>query len=150
MQETNRGLLSQLAELRRDNELNEVKHQAEQKAVQRRMDEHTSFYYEQFNKLHLHVSCLGCDLIKNETMKLLCGHNICRSCLNKYSSSEHPKSSVRCEVCQIETKVVLLTISIPNRAICQILIDTQIVLGRKFYSGAIRHEQSQNAREEVK
>lgn len=83
-------------------------------------------------------------------MKLLCGHNICRSCLNKYSSSEHPKSSVRCEVCQIETKVVLLTISIPNRAICQILIDVQIVLGRKFYSGAIRYENSQNAREELK
>ena len=83
-------------------------------------------------------------------MKLLCGHNICRSCLNKYSSSEHPKSSVRCEVCQIETKVVLLSISIPNRAVCQILIDVQVVLGRKFYSGAIRYENSQNAREELK
>ena len=100
--------------------------------------ENTSFYYDLFNRFHLHVSCLGCDQIKQDTMKMICGHNICKQCLNKYSSTEHPRSSIRCDVCMLETKVVMLTISVPNRSICEILIECQVVLGRKFFSGTYR------------
>ena len=96
---------------------------AEKKAMNVKLAENTSFYYDMFNKFHLHVSCLGCDLIKAETMKMICGHNICKTCLNRYSSTEHPRSSIRCDVCLLETKVVMLTVSIPNRAISQILLD---------------------------
>ena len=85
--------------------------------------------------MHLHISCLGCDQIKLETMKMVCGHNICRNCLMKYSATEHPKSSVRCEICNIETKVLMMSVSIPNRALCQILHEVEQGLGRKLYSG---------------
>ena len=50
---------------------------------------------------------------------LLCGHNICQTCMQAYSKTDHPRSSIRCEVCSIETKVSHLTISLPNRAICE-------------------------------
>ena len=68
-------------------------------------------------------------------MKMVCGHNICRTCLMKYSATEHPKSSVRCEICNIETKVLMMSVSIPNRALCQILAEVEQGLGRKLYSG---------------
>jgi len=54
---------------------------------------------------------------------LLCGHNICSQCLTLYSKTDHPRSSVRCEVCSIETKVAHLSISLPNRSICEDLIE---------------------------
>ena len=82
--------------------------------------------------MHAHVSCLGCDEIKTDTMKMVCGHNICRDCLNKYSATEHPKSSVRCDICNIETKVFLMSVSIPNRAICLLLHSVETRLGRKL------------------
>ena len=68
-------------------------------------------------------------------MKLVCGHNICRECLNQYSYTDNTESSIRCDVCAIETKVVLLSVSIANRAISSIMLDAQSTLGRRFYSG---------------
>ena len=86
-------------------------------------------------KMHLHVSCLGCDQIKTETLKMICGHNICRGCILKYSEMEHPKSAIRCEICKIETKVLLMTVSIPNRAMCLLLAEVETYLGHKLNSG---------------
>lgn len=93
---------------------------------QRLFKEHkdkASWIFELLNRMHLHVSCLGCDQIKLETMKLVCGHNICKTCLQRYSATEHPKSCVRCEICNIETKCLLMNVSIPNRAMCQLLVE---------------------------
>lgn len=78
-----------------------------------------SFLARQVAKLHVHISCLGCDQIRTDSLMLLCGHNICDRCLQRYSKTDHPRSSVRCEVCSIETKVQHLAISLPNRAICE-------------------------------
>ena len=113
----------QLSEMRKEKDTLVMEHSVELKSLEKLLAENTSFYYDMFNKLHLHVSCLGCDQIKPETMVLICGHNICKTCLNKYSSTEHPRSSIRCDVCLLETKVVLLSVSIPNRAVCDILIE---------------------------
>ena len=63
---------------------------------------------------------------------LLCGHNICRTCLNSYSSTNHPKSSIRCEVCNLETKVLHLTMSKPNIEISRVIISIQEFLSRDF------------------
>lgn len=87
------------------------------------LEENTQFLSKCVAKLNAHVSCLGCDQLKTESLMLLCGHNICHSCLTLYSKTDHPRSSVRCEVCSIETKVAHLSISLPNRAICTDLID---------------------------
>ena len=76
----------------------------------------------------MHVSCLGCDLVKSDSLMLLCGHNICSSCLTLYSKTDHPRSSVRCEVCSIETKVAHLSISLPNRSICEDLTEIRLTL----------------------
>ena len=46
MQETNRALLTQVSELKKDAELTEVRYSGEKKAIQRRMDENTSFYFD--------------------------------------------------------------------------------------------------------
>ena len=91
----------------------------------------------------MHVSCLGCDQIKPEIVKLICGHNICRSCLNRNSSQDHPKSSVRCDVCEIVTKVVQLVVSIPNREVSELLLKIQKIFGRKFHSSAM-DQQAEN------
>lgn len=77
-------------------------------------------------KLHVHMSCLGCDQIRTDCLMLGCGHNICKSCLSMHSKSDHPRSSVRCEVCKIETKVASLVISLPNRAVCEDLTDVKM------------------------
>lgn len=66
---------------------------------------------------------------------MICGHNICRECLIKYSATDHPKSSVRCEICNIETKVFLMAVSIPNRAMSKLLHDVEKHLGFKLMSG---------------
>ena len=91
------------------------------------------FIYRQFNAIFTSISCLGCDKVKTEIMMLLCGHNICRTCLSSYSSTNHPKSSIRCEVCNLETKVLHLTMSKPNIAISEVIISVQQYLGRDFY-----------------
>ena len=75
---------------------------------------------------------------------LQCGHNICNNCLNKYSSTDHPKSSIKCEGCDVETKVVHMVTSTPNRAVCQILLDAESVLGRRLYSGGLRQDAAQS------
>ena len=77
-------------------------------------------------KLHIHVSCLGCDQIKQDMLTLLCGHNICQQCLQQFSKTDHPRSSVRCEVCCIETKVNHLSISLPNRAVSEVLTEIKM------------------------
>jgi len=100
--------------------------------------------------MHLHTSCLGCDQIKVESTKMVCGHNLCRSCLTRYSATDHPRSSVRCEICNLETKVLNMAVSIPNRAICKILLEAEEAFGRKFYSGTIANRQQSVEKGEVK
>ena len=80
------------------------------------------YIYKQFNAIFTNISCLGCDKVKTEVMMLICGHNICRTCLNSYSSTNHPKSSIRCEVCNLETKVLNLTLSKPHIQIAEVVI----------------------------
>ena len=101
----------------------DLKHNTEMRQMQKNTTQKFSKIFDHFNSLHLHVSCLGCDQIKQETMKLVCGHNICRECLNQYSYTDNTESSIRCDVCAIETKVVLLSVSIANRAISSIMLD---------------------------
>lgn len=62
------------------------------------------------------LSCLSCDKIKKDMLMMVCGHNICTVCLAVYSHS-HTRSAIRCEVCTIESKVLQLKVSMPNRAL---------------------------------
>ena len=104
-------------------EIYEMQQKQTEIAHKRAMDAKNIYYFDLFNKFHLHTSCLGCDIIKLDSMSMICGHNICRTCINKYSRTDHPRSSIRCEVCAIETKIIMLTVSIPHQAICSILLE---------------------------
>ena len=86
------------------------------------------------NELVEPVACLGCDEVKKETLMMLCGHAICRQCLERYSSSKHPKSSIRCEVCNLETKVHFLVYSIPQRQVSEIYLKIVNTVAREFGS----------------
>lgn len=88
-------------------------------------------------KMHLHISCLGCDEIKKDILTLQCGHNICRTCMNKYSSTEHHKASIRCEECSLETLVAHMNMKVPNRALALEMLVLEKYIGRKFRVGVV-------------
>ena len=96
----------------------------------KKLNEHVDYLSRNVAKLNVHISCLGCDRVKPDTLMLLCGHNICSACLSQYSKTDHPRSSIRCEVCSIETKVTNLAISLPNRAICDEMLDIKVRIDR--------------------
>ena len=81
---------------------------------------------------------------------LSCGHNICRSCLRKYSTAEHPRNSIRCTVCYYETDVAAMKLSIPNTAIIEIILDAEQVLGHKFFSGINNNLEGNQTRSKIK
>jgi hypothetical protein len=64
-------------------------------------------------KLATIISCLGCEQVKQESMMMMCGHNLCNECISKHSESYY-KNSVKCEACFIETKVKNLEKSMPH------------------------------------
>ena len=88
------------------------------------------------NDIIEHISCLGCDEVKKDNMMLLCGHTICRDCLAKYSSINHPKSSIRCDVGKVETKINYLILPLPARNVSEVFLHliskVQILFGAKF------------------
>jgi len=51
-------------------------------------------------------------------LMMICGHNICAGCLYIHSHS-HTRSAIRCEVCVLESKVIQLQVSLPNRALTE-------------------------------
>ena len=132
--EQNKNLLQQVDKYIKENQQMEQKYDDERRRILKECQEKTGWFHDLLNMMHLHVACLGCDQLKLETMKLVCGHNICRICLTRYSATDHPKSCVRCEICKIETKVLLMNVSIPNRAICSLLNDAEAKLGRRLCS----------------
>lgn len=104
------------------------------------------------NRIAIHLQCLSCDTIKQEALMLLCGHNICKTCLAVYSATDHPRSAIRCEECTIETKINHLVISMPNRAFCSSYLEIKSIfeeyLKKKDYESTSSSFKIENQKEQ--
>jgi len=60
-------------------------------------------------------------------LMMACGHNICNDCLSKNSQS-HLKSAIRCEVCALETKLLQLEVSMPQRSLSRAYLTVKEIL----------------------
>lgn len=146
--EGNTKLMTQISKLRSEAEDEKKVQAVRMRQTQFKHSTQMDYIYKQFNVLFTNASCLGCDKVKVEVMMLICGHNICRTCLNSYSSTNHPKSSIRCEVCNLETKVLNLTLSKPHIQIAEVIIQVQEFMGRNFHADMAAVEE-QNSKREV-
>ena len=145
--EGNSKLMNQIAKLKMEADDEKKVQAVRMRQTQFKHSTQMDYIYKQFNAIFTNISCLGCDKVKTEVMMLICGHNICRTCLNSYSSTNHPKSSIRCEVCNLETKVLNLTLSKPHIQIAEVVIQVQEFIGRNFHADIKAVEELQPKRE---
>ena len=67
--------------------------------------------------LSQNIQCLSCEGINPDCSMLLCGHNICKTCVSEHSNMGHHRSLIRCEICFTETQVGDVRDSMPHKQI---------------------------------